>query len=66
MMDSILTQYEVRKSNWQKTAFIEYLQGRLSKAGYYPETEIKEEDCADDYDIAFGGITIVAYQLDIS
>ena len=44
MMDSILTQYEVRKSNRQKTAFIEYLKGRLEKAGYHPKTEIRIEE----------------------
>ena len=44
MEDFILTQYEVRKSNRQKTAFIEYIKSRLARSGYDPETEIKIEE----------------------
>lgn len=31
-MDEILQQYEVRKSNKEKTAFIEYMKLRISKS----------------------------------
>lgn len=44
MEDSILTQYEIRKSGKQKAAFIDYLKQRLAKAGYDPENDIKIEE----------------------
>ncbi|MBO5352088.1 MAG: M28 family peptidase [Lachnospiraceae bacterium] len=44
MYDPILTHYEVRKSNKQKTAFIDYMKQRLTKAGYDPEQDIKIEE----------------------
>lgn len=44
MQDEILQKYEIRKSNKQKTAFIEYMKERLSKSGYNPETDIVVEE----------------------
>lgn len=44
MQDEILQKYEIRKSNKQKTEFIEYIKERLAKAGYNPETDIKIEE----------------------
>lgn len=44
MQDEILLKYEIRKSNKQKTVFIEYMKDRLAKAGYNPETDIKVEE----------------------
>lgn len=42
--DEILSRYEVRKSNPQKTEFIEYIKARLSRAGYDPEQDITIEE----------------------
>ena len=44
MKDIILEQYEVRKSNPEKTRFIDYIKTRLSKAGYDPEKDITIEE----------------------
>lgn len=44
MQDEILVRYEIRKSNKQKTVFIEYLKDRLAKSGYNPETDIIVEE----------------------
>ena len=33
MQDEILQRFEIRKSNKQKTEFIEYIRERLAKAG---------------------------------
>ncbi len=44
MQDEILQKYEIRKSNKQKTVFIEYMKERLAKSGYHPETDIKIEE----------------------
>ncbi len=43
-MDTILEQYEVRKTNKEKTRFIEYIKTRLEKAGYSQENDIKIEE----------------------
>lgn len=44
MKDEILQKHEIRKSNKQKTVFIEYMKERLAKAGYNPETDIAVEE----------------------
>lgn len=44
MIDKILEQYEVRKSNKEKTAFIDYLKDRLSQSGYDKDNDIKVEE----------------------
>lgn len=44
MNDPILTQYQVRKSNPEKTKFIEYIKNRLFESGYNPETDITLEE----------------------
>ena len=44
MKDTILEQYEIRKSNPEKTHFIEYIKTRLSKVGYDPEKDIVVEE----------------------
>ena len=44
MRDAILENYEVRKSNREKTEFIDYIKNRLSVAGYNPETDITIEE----------------------
>lgn len=44
MQDEILQNYEIRKSNKQKTEFIEYLKERLTKSGYEPEQDIVIEE----------------------
>lgn len=44
MWDEILQKYEIRKSNKEKAAFIEYIKERLAKAGYNPETDIAIEE----------------------
>ncbi len=44
MRDTILENYEVRKSNREKTEFIDYIKNRLSVAGYNPETDITIEE----------------------
>lgn len=44
MRDEILLNYEIRKSNKQKTAFIDYLTVRLAKFGYNPATDIVIEE----------------------
>ena len=38
--DPILDQFEIRKSNKQKTDFIHYIKSRLSECDYNPETDI--------------------------
>ncbi len=43
IQDEILSKYEIRKSNKEKQAFIEYLRERLTKAGYRPE-DIRVEE----------------------
>ena len=42
--DAILEQYEVRKSNKEKTAFIEYMIKRLGEAGYVYGKDINVEE----------------------
>ena len=44
MKDTILEQYEIRKSNPEKTRFIEYIKTRLSQAGYDPDKDITIEE----------------------
>ena len=44
MQDEILEKYEIRKSNKEKTVFIEYIKERLAKSGYDPETDIAVEE----------------------
>ncbi len=44
MQDEILTNYEIRKSNKQKTEFIEYMKTRLAKSGYNQEKDITVEE----------------------
>ena len=44
MKDAILAHYQVRKSNPEKTAFIQYIKNRLSEAGYNPESDITIEE----------------------
>ena len=44
MRDNILQEYEIRKSNPEKTRFIEYIKARLSEAGYDIETDITVEE----------------------
>lgn len=44
MQDDILLKYEIRKSNKEKTAFIDYMKERLAAAGYNPEKDIKIEE----------------------
>lgn len=44
MQDEILLNYEIRKSNKEKTAFIAYLKERLTKSGYDPEKDIVIEE----------------------
>lgn len=44
MKDTILSQYEIRKSNPEKTRFIEYIKTRLAEAGYDPEKDITIEE----------------------
>ena len=44
MQDIILQEYEVRKSNKEKTEFIEYIKTRLSHAGYDAENDITVEE----------------------
>ena len=44
MQDEILQNYEIRKSNKQKTEFIEYIKTRLAASGYDPETDIVVEE----------------------
>lgn len=44
MQDEILQKYEIRKSNKQKTVFIEYMKERLAKSGYTPEKDIIIEE----------------------
>ena len=44
MQDEILLKYEIRKSNKEKTDFIEYITARLEKSGYVPETDIRIEE----------------------
>lgn len=44
MNDQILKNYQIRKSNQEKTNFIEYLKNRLSQSGYDPERDIIVEE----------------------
>ena len=44
MKDIILQEYEIRKSNPEKTRFIEYIKTRLAHAGYDPEKDITVEE----------------------
>ena len=44
VQDEILSKYEIRKSNKEKTIFIDYLKERLAKAGYDPEKDIRVEE----------------------
>jgi len=44
MQDEILQNYEIRKSNKQKTAFIEYIKKRLAKSGFDAEMDITIEE----------------------
>ena len=44
MQDIILQEYEVRKSNKEKTELIEYIKTRLSHAGYDAENDITVEE----------------------
>lgn len=44
LQDEILSKYEIRKSNKEKTEFIEYLISRLENAGYDRETDIRVEE----------------------
>ena len=43
MEDEILQKYQVRKSNKQKTEFMDYLKHRLAESGYDPEKDIVVE-----------------------
>lgn len=43
MKDKILQDYQVRKSNKQKTEFIEYIKNRLAESGYDREKDITVE-----------------------
>lgn len=43
MEDKILQDYQVRKSNKQKTAFIEYIKNRLAESVYDSEEDITVE-----------------------
>ena len=43
MEDKILQEYQVRKSNKEKTGFIEYLKSRLAASGYDAERDITVE-----------------------
>lgn len=44
MKDIILQDYQVRKSNKEKTEFIDYIKTRLSRAGYNTESDITIEE----------------------
>lgn len=44
MQDIILQEYQVRKSNKEKTEFIDYIKNRLSHAGYDAENDITIEE----------------------
>ena len=44
MNDPILTEYQVRKTNKEKTRFSEYIKSRLFKSGYVPESDITIEE----------------------
>jgi len=44
MQDEILLNYEIRKSNKEKTDFIEYITTRLATSGYVPGTDIRVEE----------------------
>ena len=44
MRDVILENYEVRKSNKEKTEFIDYIKSRLASAGYDAESDIRIEE----------------------
>lgn len=55
-MDEILQQYEVRKSNKEKTAFIEYMKQRLSDAGYEVNVEEKGKGLLKSRNIVVGNV----------
>lgn len=44
IQDEILLKYEIRKSNKEKTEFIEYLTARLEKAGYVAGEDVRIEE----------------------
>jgi len=44
MQDTILKQYQIRKSNKEKSEFIEFIKFRLSQSGYNPESDICTEE----------------------
>lgn len=44
IQEEILQKYEIRKSNKQKTEFIEYMKGRLAKSGYDLKKDITIEE----------------------
>lgn len=44
MQDEILLNYEIRKSNKQKSGFIDYLKARLAKSGYDSASDIVIEE----------------------
>lgn len=44
MNDQMLENYQIRKTNKEKTAFIHYLKDRLARSGYDPETDIRVEE----------------------
>ena len=44
MQDTILEQYEIRKSNKEKTEFINYIKTRLGAVGYDAENDIRIEE----------------------
>lgn len=44
MQDEILVKHEIRKSNREKTEFIEYITARLEKSGYVRERDIRIEE----------------------
>lgn len=43
MIDTILTKYEIRKTNKEKSEFIDYIKNRLSQSGYDVENDISIE-----------------------
>ena len=55
-MDEILQQYEVRKSNREKTAFIEYMKKRLSNLGYEVNVEEKGKGLLKSRNIVVGNV----------
>ena len=55
-MQEILEKYQVRKTNKQKTAFIEYLKDRLSKIGYDVKIEEKGKGLFKSRNIVVGDV----------